>query len=551
MGKALRVAFFLLLYASCFGQRILPQVMQAPPVTGGTFTLRYATPANCVASSASTTCAPSLSGKTISAGDLLIYQCATEIATYIASVSNTGTYVPDYAGFAGQQSGRQMSQGYILAAAAESGTATITFNASSNYSNCIIWDYSYTGSPAYDGGNSIELASASATSIVEPSFTPSSGSNNDIYVEGEMGTWSAATAVSSPFTLVAIGDSGFAYDNNTTTAYGPTFTLPTIGYPVASQMEFGYNVTAPAKWMWNNMSGTNAATVTAATLAAGTSGIQHQWYKSGSGTFTYATAASQPLTGSLARLSDGSAPSDSSTTGISLATGTGSGGTNWRWGHSSALIGADVVTAGITASSDLPANDSTSVDHLAIEGLNNGDYANAMLRGDGTHRFINLECGSGQNTSQSYQTTVGNSYHTELIYNPAVGTVNTSGTAVTWVSGPKFSSKLMYGTAQFYIGAGHTAYTIASVDSPTAITLTTSAGTQTGAAYNSAHYLKVYTGWASPSSPGSLASTQVCYSTGVMPSSVTFGNNNANTLTTGHYVYFDSMLASVDGADPL
>jgi hypothetical protein len=63
------------------------------------------------------------------------------------------------------------------------------------------------------------------------------------------------------------------------------------------------------------------------------------------------------------------------------------------------------------------------------------------------------------------------------------GTVNTSGTAVTWASGDMFSASDL-GTGKITINA--VVYSIASVTSPTALTLTATAGTQTAVAYASA-----------------------------------------------------------------
>jgi hypothetical protein len=63
----------------------------------------------------------------------------------------------------------------------------------------------------------------------------------------------------------------------------------------------------------------------------------------------------------------------------------------------------------------------------------------------------------------------------------AAGTVNVSGTAVTWEAGSSFV------TGSAWIGASieihGTSYTIASVTSSTALTLTASAGSQTGVGY--------------------------------------------------------------------
>lgn len=64
----------------------------------------------------------------------------------------------------------------------------------------------------------------------------------------------------------------------------------------------------------------------------------------------------------------------------------------------------------------------------------------------------------------------------------STGTVNTNGTAVTWVSGLYFQASWPVGS---YIKIGSTFYPIASVNSATSITLQSSAGTQSGAAYAS------------------------------------------------------------------
>jgi hypothetical protein len=64
------------------------------------------------------------------------------------------------------------------------------------------------------------------------------------------------------------------------------------------------------------------------------------------------------------------------------------------------------------------------------------------------------------------------------VYAAAYGTCNTSGTSVTWASGFNW-----LGASTGPICINGQLYTIASVNSPTSITLTTSAGTQTGVKY--------------------------------------------------------------------
>jgi hypothetical protein len=61
------------------------------------------------------------------------------------------------------------------------------------------------------------------------------------------------------------------------------------------------------------------------------------------------------------------------------------------------------------------------------------------------------------------------------------GTVNTSGTAVTWVSGTNFNTNM----APFPIVINGVTYQVATYNSSTSLTLASSAGTQTGVAYSS------------------------------------------------------------------
>lgn len=589
--------------------------------SGGTFTLRYATPAsngNC----ASTPCTVSLTAKAISAGDWLTYKCVSSLGVVITGVGNTGaglTILP--ATFSEITSGGQMSSAIIPSAAAESTSDTITFSGSSGFTSCAIFDYSYTGSPVLDGANALEQA-ASSTTLVCPTFTPSGGSNNDIYDLMFYTPFTALASVSSPFTLVTGAFESWAYDTNTTSALGATGTWSGAeSNTECSQVEVGFNVTAFQNMLFNNFSGTNGNAVTAATLASSAAGLRHSYSINGSGTFTYTMAASDPWTGTTGRLNDGSNNSDSSTVGVALATGTGSGSTYWSYGTTNGIITNKAATLGINVATTMPASSNVDDDSLVAYATGSADFVNAMLRGTGTNFFISMECGDwGQNTANDYgPITVGASptfYHNEIIYSPLAGSLTISGTTATWATGSKFDSSLSLGTAVIWIAGGivntvgtavtwssgpqfntgwtgtivinGTTFTISSVASATAMTLTTSAGTNTGVPYSfnspakaettaytissvnsgtsltlssapangtyfffGSHYLKTYTGWNNPSSPGTLVNTNACATGGFNLGRVDFGNENANTLTTGFFVYFDGQSFSVDAKDPI
>lgn len=76
------------------------------------------------------------------------------------------------------------------------------------------------------------------------------------------------------------------------------------------------------------------------------------------------------------------------------------------------------------------------------------------------------------------------------------GTVNTSGTAVTFETGTQFSTDWVSANNPPWllpqIVINGVAYTIASVNSPTSITLTATAGTQTGVAYSASVFLAAF-----------------------------------------------------------
>lgn len=540
-------------------------------VTGGTFTLRYTTPWSCTVPSAASTCTASLTGKTVSSGDLLGYQCNLS-GGYISTVSNGGTFVRVPAGSASTSgAGAQMNEGYIIAASAESGTETITFNASQGAAACTMWDYSYTGSPAFDGANGFSQAASSTTTVV-PTFTPSGGSSNDIYMEQTFTPFTPATSISSPFSIFNIsGWASWAHDDNTTSALGPTWTWSGAqSNTMTSQMQFGYNVTAPAQMSFVDFSGTNASNVSLATIVGNTHGPQTGvWNQGGSCTPTYATAASAPLTGSTGRLSDGGTYSDSSTTGIAFATASAPS-CAWHWGSNSGSVAlsTSTVTAGINFKSDLPATDTSISDSFAIVGTANNDFIIAQPSGNGTNRGIGVECDSLGSQIGFFTLSVSTSYHLELQYNPSsplTGVTFTNGSASisatnTMVSGQVVSFTTSGGlptglstSTPYYVsatGLSGSAFQVSATNGGGVITMG-SAGSGTQKVTTGDHNLYIYSGWASPSSPGTLLTTISCPSLNAPMAQVHFGDANPSTLTSGFFLYFDSLMISLNGTHPL
>ncbi len=88
--------------------------------------------------------------------------------------------------------------------------------------------------------------------------------------------------------------------------------------------------------------------------------------------------------------------------------------------------------------------------------------------------YTDLAPGNNQNSSPFY---LGGIYSG----NPG-GNVSTSGTAVTWASGEQFPYPTTWASGQIFQINGNN-YTISSVNSPTSLTLTASAGTQTNVSY--------------------------------------------------------------------
>lgn len=538
--------------------------------SGGTFTLRYATPATSTTCTG-TTCAVSLTSKPIVAGDLLGYQCALNaVGDSISSVTNGGTFVPVFATTSEIKNANVLAQGYILSASAESTTATITFASSSGTTRCVIWDYSYTGTPVFDGWNGFGQV-ASSTTLALPAFTPSSGSNNDIYLT--MTNAAAAPAsVNSGLTLVTGTGSGFAHIDNTISALGPTFTFGSAQTSILSQqMQFGFNVTPFSSIGFTNFSGTNGATVTQAALQSSTTGFQgYPWNAintCASGNFTFQTSASLPLTGSTGRLNDGSNSSDSSTTGLEWPTSCGPSNA-WEIGDSWGVLSNSTITTGINMTENLPGTDFSNIDSFVINGTANNDFNNAIQQSSGSSRTIDQECqGQTAGTQPPFNITSGTSYHLEMKWNPkgpisatftngsaVIGATNThvAGDGVRFTTTGGLPTNFATNTTYYVIATGLSSsqMEVSTTVGGSAVTAG-SAGSGTQTVSGGSHYLKIFTGYASPSSPGTLAATFTCPSLGFPAANIVIGNSNSNPVTTGFFIHWDTLLLSLDGTDPI
>lgn len=315
--------------------------------------------------------------------------------------------------------------------------------------------------------------------------------------------------------------------------------------------------------MFTGFSGTNGGTPTATTLNSDTcTSLSQTWSETGSAaTFTYETSVSWPLVGTVGAgtpyvtLSNGTQCSDSTTTGVQMATGD-STNTEWNFGVTNTAISAGSVVGALMGgiSTTLPSSNDTDFDVFDLRGqqdFETNDYENAMIGGNGTNLWISLECSSGQDLSvASAPVTIltGDSYAVEFIWNPATGTVTVSGDTVTLSSGTDFTSALMNGLAKIYIGGQATsnAYTIASVNSGTSLTLSGTGPANGTYTYYAAHYMKVRIGWQNPSYPGTVISTQYCANEGGVDADlINFGNSQGEQGTSGYYINWDTALISV------
>lgn len=377
---------------------------------GGTFALVQHV--NNAACPSSTTCTITLS-QSIAPGDLLIFESSAGNAVTTAT-DNAGTFVQclSCVGFDGTTLSKETSGGWILSAAAESSTITVTFNAEAYGGAIEMWEYSYSGeTPGFDGANQNENQSSSSPTAA--TFTPSG--TNDISVQACRAS-TACNSVSSPFLGDNLGnDFAWAYLSSPTSWTAPTWTLSSSGVSQLTQMEFGFGVSPCANTMFMDFAGTDGTPISLTQVASGTYGWQGgQWTIGGSGA-TFATTASQPLPNATGRLCDGSNVADPSTTGLQFST---AGQQAYLQINSvgGILSAGTSVSAGVWYYSNLPATDDSAVDDFGISGFDGEDAVALHEYGTGAERVGEIECGSG--TSAGNIVLARNTwYWVDIVYN--------------------------------------------------------------------------------------------------------------------------------------
>jgi hypothetical protein len=386
-------------------------VLHAQSTSGGS-SLSLVQHVNNPACSTGTTCTITLN-QSIAAGDLLVFESGMSGPTLMTATDNGGTFVQctSCVGFDATYMYSEASGGWIISAAAEQSTITVTFDAAA-VGGIEMWEYSYTGgTPGFDGANTNETVNSS--SPVAATFTASG--SNDISVQACRAN-QACDSVSAPYVEDNSGsDYSWAALASPAALVAPSWSLGGSGVSQLTQMEFGFGSSPCANGTFVDFGGPDGSAVTQPLLTAATHGWQGgYWIVGGVGAdLTFSSSASHPLQAPTGRLCDGGNYTDTSTTGMQYSTSDPMTYLEIN-GVNGILNGS--VSAGIWYNSTVPANSISSTDDFAILSTGGFDYVSLHEFGNGINRIGELECGSG--TSTAYVILQRNTwYWVELVYN--------------------------------------------------------------------------------------------------------------------------------------
>lgn len=572
IGKITLLA--LLLASSVYGQRgpTVPGRTGALAAVGSFSAITFiGTNGSCPTSG--TTCTVTISPN-ISAGQAVIgclYSNTQTSDLWLTANNNSGQSQQVLAAFSWSDPATALGTRSCLLtlnAGAQSTNITYTLSgAQDSHANTLsVWAGTYTGSPAYDGGNALMQASVSTATAT--TFTPSSGNDAGVMAVIAFQNINSFTGMTADQTGTHFG---YGHNLSFSGAFTPTATLAASATFASNQEVYlGYSVTPPLNQTVQLFSGTNTTTPTAATLLTGTLGwTGSTWSVAGTGAdLTYATAASMALQNNTGRLNDGSNTTDATTTGLAYATGHGSTFVAYGSTTGHPMTSAPAMSAFAWIQTNHSAALAENVDTLTIHGTGT-DFANAMSAGSGSVRSWALECPSVTNNQVIVGITLNTQYGIDIYYSSTAPAANLALSSVANASGGHtvYTGTITGGGANALAGnyywinsftnaANNGGPFQATASTTTTLTLSNASGvaetnTANAAQTNSTglaglHHMNVYNN----ANPPVLQGSASCPALGQQPTVVWIGNANVAS-TAGFHYYFDSEKISLDGTDPL
>jgi hypothetical protein len=422
------------------------------------------------------------------------------------------------------------------------------------------WHPSANGSQvALDNDSAIWNQTAS-TSASGPILTTSGTS--PVQLSAIFGSTSNLTisGVNSPYSTTnqnyhGGNQEGFAGAQTTTT---PLWTI-TSNTSLARGMVFSYNPTAFVEDMYIGFdSCTNNSALTALCLGASAQGFNGGlWVDNGpqTGTMIAATAASHPPLFGLARLGDGSSvTAGSGTLGAEFP---GNGSAQERWAFN--LNQNNFASLGTTSLGPVSigfwwqwaAACTDSGNFISLKSTSPGGYVDANVAGTCN---IQITTQGGTSTTSSWAFLVNTWYWVDVLYsNIASGTSTvklynataitgsscSSGTETLTTAGLPADGNIITGSSIYVRNQNQTSW-----QGPYTVTVSGNnvsySQTCPDPGYGSNSYIGAQVG-----------TTLVGTPTTSNFNAINFGDYSGTTLTTGKYVYFDSMDLSLTGRDPL
>lgn len=378
----------------------------------------------CACTTTTSTCAITVNSAPAN-GNLSIFSCgAFNLGTFgvnpIASVNVGGTLVKSVAtiGTQGSDTNAGISMIYPSTNTGVAGTTVnITLTGTpGNGTGCDYREYHPSANPN-NVGLDCDMAIgylSSGSPVAGPGCTTSSTSPVVVQMfMSQNGFPSPSTPfVSSPYDTLVNHPSFMGFSSALTAGTAPSWTLNASTDGIGTfGVAIGYNPTAGLHQGFNDFEQTSG-TVTAAQITSSQHGAVPCTWSIPAGSFTSSASASMPLLNSSGRLyGDGvNYASGQGTLGVRL-TGSGSSVSNYMTCNMTG--GVPVMSASANFKSSLAANDTSGPDNFYIQGSTAA--LNFMFHGNGTNRFVQLECNDTSTTSAGTVTITPNTEYTLML----------------------------------------------------------------------------------------------------------------------------------------